>query len=136
MFSGLTALKHLSINALDYQDFRHHLWESIASFCPGLTSIEFVGELELCSLVSPYAPILENVTDMAVEQINVDQMKTRETTAARIIDNFAPKLQRLRCTGECDISGQICATWEKFHTTQEFFKDQGRTRIRELTDPR
>ncbi|KAG9652203.1 hypothetical protein KCU64_g8454, partial [Aureobasidium melanogenum] len=133
MFSGLTSLKHLSVNALDYADHDHHLWESISSFCPRLSSIEFVGSLDLWSLVLPNAPILENVTNMAVEQIR-GRMRLVGFQAVRIIDNFAPKLQRLRCTGESSISQDVCTAWEEFRTTQEYFKFEGRNRIEELAE--
>ncbi|KAH0270628.1 hypothetical protein KCU91_g7932, partial [Aureobasidium melanogenum] len=77
MFSGLTALEHLSINTLEYEG-PDHLWESISEFCPRLRSIEFVGALELLNVVSPNAPILENVTDMAIEQVKASEAALHE----------------------------------------------------------
>ncbi|KAG9952660.1 hypothetical protein KCU85_g1859, partial [Aureobasidium melanogenum] len=131
MFSGLTSLEHLSINALDYADHDHHLWESISSSCPRLSSIEFVGSLDLWSLILPNAPLFENLTDMAVEQVR-GRMTLNNLQAVRMIDNFAPKLRRLRCTSDCPFTQDLCTLWAEFRTTQEYFKLEGASRIEEL----
>lgn len=131
MFSGLTSLQHLSIDALDYADHDHHLWESISSFCPRLSSIEFVGSLDLWSLVLPTAPLFENLTNMAVEQVR-GRISLNNLQAVRMIDNFAPKLRRLRCTGDCPFTQDLCTLWAEFRTTQEYFKFEGASRIEEL----
>ena len=150
MFSGLSALEHLSINAHQGIDnSSDHIWESISKFCPKLSSLDFVGKLDLWDFVTPNAPVIMNVTDITIEAIEVtdpvieemrvtgvalERVKTRRaiSQAVRIIDNFAPKLQRLRCTGRCSLSKQICDTWAEFRNTQNFFKHKGRSRAREL----
>ncbi|KAH0370208.1 hypothetical protein KCU65_g2750, partial [Aureobasidium melanogenum] len=133
MFSGLTSLEHLSINALGYEIHDHHLWESISSFCPRLSSIEFVGSLDLWSLILPDAPVLENVTDMAIGQIR-SRKQLHGFQAVRIIDNFVPKLQRLRCTSSSPFSIAVCNTWAHFRATQDYFRFGARPRIEELAE--
>ncbi|CAD0101329.1 unnamed protein product [Aureobasidium mustum] len=130
MFSGLTALEHLSISAHQY-GHPGHLWRSISAYCSRLSSLEFVGELDLWSPAPFDAVKFNSLTDLTIDELRVtdmaddwavDHMAT--CRAIRVIDNFAPKLQRLQCTTKSYISQQICTDWTEVHTPEDFFQDQ------------
>jgi hypothetical protein len=128
MFSRLTALVHLSISTGDDSKTPGHLYDWISKYCPHLRSIEFVGGLDLRDLVRPHAPVLEHVKHMTFESIDLD---IKATQAARIIDNFAPRLETLSFEDQNCLVKEIYAEMMKFRT-QGTFKDSRGSRIREL----
>jgi hypothetical protein len=128
MFAGLTALEHLSV-FIDDHDSPDHLFDSVAEHCPYLSSIELVGELDPWDLILPDAPVLRNVRHMTLGDI---KRTVASSQAARIIDNFAPKLEKLSFKNKDPRSKKIYAAWAKFLSTQKFFKHRNDSPIKEL----
>ena len=98
-----------------------------------------MSELDLWNPAPFDAVKFKNLTDLTVDEIRVTDMAGEwdpdhmfTARAIRVIDNFAPKLQRLQCTTKCYISQQICTDWTEVHTPEDFFEDQDQSRTTEL----
>jgi hypothetical protein len=118
MFSRLTALEHLAIYVGDLDELPGHLFDSVSKHCPHLSSIELAGRLDLRNLVRAHAPVLENVRQLTINNVSPDIIASQ---AARLIDNFAPKLEKLRFVGENSCTRDVHAAWASFRSTQEFY---------------
>lgn len=118
MFSKLTALEHLSIctNAYEHPG---HLWDSISKSCPGLSSLEITGKLDPEHLIRAHAPVFENVKRLTIGDVKPG-VCSFETI--RMLDNFAPKLEKLMLNGECFRSQHIYEAWVEFQKTHEYFR--------------
>lgn len=129
MFSGLTALEHLSIYE-EYYRSPDHLYDSISECCPKLNSLELVGKLDPLNLVRLYAPVFENVRKLTLGEIKPGISSAH---IARILDNFAPQLEKLMFKGEHAQSKDIYIARVGLQRTQGFFKDSyGSLRLAEL----
>lgn len=128
MFSNLTLLDHLSVNAR-VNDRCGLLLSWISSCCPQLGSIRFVGRLDLWWFVDREVIKFYNITQMIIEDV---QPGISAIQAARLIDNFAPQLQSLSFDGEYNRSKDILTAWLEFQTTPSFFKDRDGSRAIEL----
>ena len=128
VFSDLTSLDHLSINALEYDGCGLLLWW-ISSFCPQLGSIQFIGRLDLWGLTNEEVTKFNDITQMTIEDVKPGISGLQ---AARLIDNFAPQLRTLSFNGEHDRLEEIYTAWAKFRNTSSFFKDGERSRVAEL----
>lgn len=128
MFSRLTNLQHLPICRDEYTR-PDHLYDSISKHCPQLSSLELLGRPDLHDFVLSYAPIFETLRQMTFGSIDFG---IKATQAARIIDNFAPRLETLSFKDQNSLVKETYAEMMKFRT-QGTFKDSRGSRIRELT---
>jgi len=128
MFSGLTLLTHLSLRARVFRNC-HCLLEDISTCCPQLSSIEFVGKLDLWCFIYPSGVKFSNIRQMVIGDV-LPGISTLQ--AARLIDDFAPQLRMLSFIGERGRSKEMYTAWVGFRKTQGFFRDKRRLRVGEL----
>jgi hypothetical protein len=128
MFSGLINLEHLSI-CIDEYTCPDHLYDSISRCCPQLSSLELLGSPDLQDFVLRYAPTFYNLRQMTLGNIKYD---VGASQAARLIDNLAPRLERLSFKDQHTIVREIYSGLMKLRSTQGVFRDTRGSRVKEL----
>jgi len=130
MFSRLTALEHLSIFVGGDEIGR--LYGSLSKYCPSLSSIQLMGDFDPQHLIQANAPVLGNVRKLSIENIKPTMSSP---LVARLIYDFAPKLEKLSFTGEYSElfeTRQIYTAWEKYRSMQHLFKSGKSSRFEGL----
>jgi hypothetical protein len=128
MFSGLVNLEHLFI-CIDEYTCPDHLYDSISRCCPQLSSLELLGSPDLQDFVLRYAPTFYNLRQMTLGNIKYD---VGASQAARLIDNLAPRLERLSFKDQHTIVQEIYSELMKLRSTQGVFRDTRGSRVKEL----
>jgi hypothetical protein len=128
MLSGLIALEYLSVS-IGYDYCPDHLCDSISRYCPRLSSVELVGHLDIHNLILPNAPVLGNVRQMTLEDTHTGIPVSQ---VARLIDNFAPKLEKLSFRVGSSRMQKIHTAWMEFRSTQGFFRHKDGSKINTL----
>jgi hypothetical protein len=113
MFSTLTALEHLSVYIDGYCE-DDHLLKLISEVCPELSSLELIGELRAELLILAYAPVFRGVRQLTIGYL---RSSLASCDLIRMLDNFAPKLERLIIEGESTASRYLSSKLARFKKT-------------------